>query len=57
MPRMKETKNLLKQAKLAADRLPPSRESSMVKTKIDEAILWLGEVPGEFGPAVGTLKD
>ena len=29
---------------LVVNDLPPSREASLVRTKIDEALLWLGEI-------------
>lgn len=32
----------------------PSREVSMIKTKVDEALLWLSKVPAQSNPQ-GTL--
>ena len=35
-------------ARFNLDELPPSREASLVRTKLDEALLWLGEVSNQL---------
>lgn len=41
---MDDTKALLESALLAAATLKPGREAALVKTKIEEALLWLTQV-------------
>lgn len=35
-------------ARYTLGELPPSRETSLVRTKLDEALLWLGEVSDDI---------
>ena len=38
----------IKEARFKLAELPPSREASLVRTKLDEALLWLGEVSNQL---------
>ena len=38
----------IKEARFKLAELPPTRETSLVRTKLDEALLWLGEVSDQL---------
>lgn len=44
---MKDLLKALEDALAMADKLPPSRSLAMVKTKLDEALLWGGRLAAE----------
>jgi hypothetical protein len=52
----KDAKTALIAAKAHVELLDRGRETALVITKIDEALLWLSQVKGEFGPANEALR-
>jgi hypothetical protein len=52
----KTAKTSLLAAKANIELLPRGRETALVVTKIDEALLWLSQVDRGFGPANEALR-
>ena len=46
---VEDIKNTLRDLLAASKQLPPSRETSLMSTKIEEALLWAGQIKGGEG--------